>query len=113
MFIAKSQTGQILVSFILVELLVFKRTTDYTLSYFMVKNKPQKLIVIVGPTASGKSALAIKLARQLKAEIISADSRQVYHGLDIGSGKVSKREQRLVPHHLIDVASDDEGPGVA
>ncbi|MFA9262733.1 MAG: tRNA (adenosine(37)-N6)-dimethylallyltransferase MiaA [Undibacterium sp.] len=63
------------------------------------------IIVIVGPTASGKSSLAIELARQIGAEIISADSRQVYRGMDIGTGKVTKEEQRLVRHHLIDIAN--------
>ena len=67
--------------------------------------KNNKLVVILGPTASGKSDLAIALARKFKGEIISADSRQVYRGMDIGTGKVTKREQRLVPHHLLDVAS--------
>lgn len=69
----------------------------------MQNNKP-KILVIVGPTASGKSDLAIQLAQKFNGEIISADSRQVYRGLDIGTGKVSKREQKLVPHHLLDVA---------
>lgn len=64
-----------------------------------------KLVVIVGPTASGKSDLAVKLARQFKSEIISADSRQVYKGLDIGSGKVTKQEMKGVPHYLLDVAN--------
>ncbi len=64
-----------------------------------------KLIVILGPTSSGKSDLAIKLARKFHGEIISADSRQVYKGMDIGTGKVTKAEQRLVPHHLLDVAN--------
>ncbi|HZZ99738.1 MAG TPA: tRNA (adenosine(37)-N6)-dimethylallyltransferase MiaA [Candidatus Paceibacterota bacterium] len=68
----------------------------------MKPNLP-KIIVIVGPTASGKSDLAIKLAQKFNGEIISADSRQVYRGLDIGTGKVSKREQKLIPHHLIDI----------
>ncbi|MEK7619198.1 MAG: tRNA (adenosine(37)-N6)-dimethylallyltransferase MiaA [Patescibacteria group bacterium] len=62
------------------------------------------LIVIHGPTASGKSNLAIKLARKFNGEIVSADSRQVYKGLDIGTGKVTKKEQRMVCHHLLDVA---------
>ena len=65
----------------------------------------QKLLVIVGPTASGKSALAVELARKFGGEIISADSRQVYKGLDIGTGKIKKREMKNVPHHLLDVAS--------
>lgn len=64
-----------------------------------------RILVIVGPTASGKSALGIKLAKILDAEIISADSRQVYKGLDIGTGKVTKREMQKIPHHLLDVAS--------
>lgn len=63
------------------------------------------IIVIVGPTASGKSALAIELARTIGAEIISADSRQVYRGMDLGTGKVTKEEQRLARHHLIDIAN--------
>jgi tRNA dimethylallyltransferase len=64
-----------------------------------------KIIVIVGPTASGKTALAIRLAKKYSGEIVSADSRQVYRGMDIGSGKATRREQREAPHHLIDVAS--------
>ncbi|MEO8065639.1 MAG: tRNA (adenosine(37)-N6)-dimethylallyltransferase MiaA [Candidatus Doudnabacteria bacterium] len=67
--------------------------------------KNTKLIVILGPTSSGKSSLAIKLARKFHGEIISADSRQVYEGMDIGTGKVTKQEQKLVPHHLLDVVS--------
>jgi tRNA dimethylallyltransferase len=63
------------------------------------------LIVILGPTSSGKSALGIKLARKFKGEIISADSRQVYTGMDLGTGKVTKAEQRMVRHHLLDVAA--------
>lgn len=63
-----------------------------------------RLVAVVGPTASGKSALAIRLARKFGGEVVSADSRQVYRGMDIGSGKVSRAERRLVPHHLLDVA---------
>ncbi len=66
------------------------------------------LIAIVGPTASGKSALALRLARERGAEIVSCDSLQVYRGLDIGSAKASAEEQREVPHHLIDVVDPDE-----
>ncbi len=65
----------------------------------------EKLIVILGPTASGKSELAIKLAKKFGGEIVSADSRQVYKGMDIGTGKVTKKEQRGIPHHLLDVVS--------
>jgi tRNA dimethylallyltransferase len=62
------------------------------------------LIVVLGPTASGKSGLGIALAQRFMGEIVSADSRQVYRGLDIGSAKVTPAEQALVPHHLLDVA---------
>jgi tRNA dimethylallyltransferase len=64
-----------------------------------------KVLVIVGPTASGKSALAVELSRKFDGEVISADSRQVYRGLDIGTGKITKREMRGIAHHLLDVAS--------
>jgi len=63
-----------------------------------------RLIVVLGPTASGKSALAVELARRLSGAVISADSRQVYRGLDVGTGKITKREMRGVPHYLLDVA---------
>lgn len=66
------------------------------------------MIVIVGPTAVGKSALAIRLAEELNGEIVSADSRQIYRGMDIGTDKPSPEESRLVPHHLIDIISPDE-----
>jgi len=62
-----------------------------------------KILVVLGPTASGKSDLAVKLALQRNGEVISADSRQVYKGLDIGSGKITKEEMQGVPHHLLDV----------
>jgi len=64
-----------------------------------------KIYVIVGPTASGKTAYSIKLAQKVKGEIISADSRQVYKGLDIGTGKVTKKEMAGIPHYLLDVAN--------
>ncbi len=64
-----------------------------------------KLIAIVGPNASGKTSLSITLAKKFDSEIISADSRQVYQGLNIGAGKATKREMRGVPHHMLDVAS--------
>ncbi|HEV2663099.1 MAG TPA: tRNA (adenosine(37)-N6)-dimethylallyltransferase MiaA, partial [Ktedonobacteraceae bacterium] len=62
------------------------------------------LIVILGPTASGKSALGIALALRFNGEIVSADSRQVYRGMDIGTAKVTPAERALVPHHLLDIA---------
>lgn len=64
-----------------------------------------KLLVILGPTASGKTSLAVKLAKKFEGEVVSADSRQVYRGLDIGTGKATKREMAGVPHHLLDVVS--------
>ena len=62
-----------------------------------------KLIVIEGTNASGKSGLGVELARRFDGEIVSADSRQVFRGLDLGSGKITREEMRGVPHHLIDV----------
>ncbi len=67
-----------------------------------------RLIAIVGPTASGKSALALRLARERGGEIVSCDSLQVYRRLDIGSAKASPEERRLVPHHLLDVVEPDQ-----
>ena len=66
------------------------------------------LLVIVGPTAVGKTALAIALAQALGGEIISADSRQVYRGMDIGTAKPSAAERAAAPHHLIDVVDPNE-----
>ena len=66
------------------------------------------LVAIVGPTATGKSILALELCQTLNGEIISADSRQVYRYMDIGTAKPTKEEQALVPHHLIDVVNPDE-----
>ena len=67
-----------------------------------------KLVVITGPTASGKSGLGIDLAKKYNAEIISADSRQVFRGLDIGSGKVTPEETQGIPHYLLDVAEPND-----
>ncbi|MBI2050867.1 MAG: tRNA (adenosine(37)-N6)-dimethylallyltransferase MiaA [Parcubacteria group bacterium] len=72
-----------------------------------------KLIAILGPTASGKSTLAIGLAQKFGGEIISADSRQVYRGLDIGAGKVTIGEQAAVPHHLLDIVEPGDDFSVA
>lgn len=72
----------------------------------MLKSKPNpKILVILGQTASGKSALAVKLAKRFGGEIISADSRQVYKGLNIGTGKITKKEMSGIPHHLLDVVN--------
>ncbi|MFA5778448.1 MAG: tRNA (adenosine(37)-N6)-dimethylallyltransferase MiaA [Candidatus Paceibacterota bacterium] len=65
----------------------------------------KKVIVILGQTATGKSALAIKIAKKINGEIISADSRQVYKDLNIGTGKITKKEMNGVPNYLLDVAN--------
>jgi len=64
-----------------------------------------KIIVILGPTSSGKTGLSIKLAKKFNGEVISADSRQVYKGMDIGTGKVTEKEMAGIPHYLLDVAN--------
>ena len=69
---------------------------------------PNPLIVIVGPTAVGKSRIAIEVSRQLNGEIISADSRLFYRGMDIGTAKPSDEDRRKINHHLIDIADPDE-----
>jgi len=70
----------------------------------MEKIKP-KILVVLGPTSSGKSDVAVSLAKKFNGEIISADSRQVYKGMDLGTGKITKKEMLGVPHHLLDVAN--------
>lgn len=65
----------------------------------------KKMIIILGPTSCGKSDLAVQIAKKFNGEIISADSRQVYKGMDIGSGKITKKEMRGIPHHLLSIAS--------
>ena len=75
---------------------------------------PSSLVTIVGPTATGKTALAVALAAAFNAEIISADSRQVYRGLDIGTAKPTAEECEQAPHHVLDVvAADDTSFSVA
>ena len=72
-----------------------------------------KVIVVAGPTASGKTALGIELALRYNGEIVSADSMQVYRGMDIGTAKATAREQAAVPHHMLDVADPREDYSVA
>lgn len=72
-----------------------------------------KIIVIVGPTASGKTSLSIQLAKKLNGEVVSADSRQVYKGLDLGTGKITEAEMEGIPHHLLDVVDPQETYTVA
>ena len=72
-----------------------------------------RLLAIAGPTAVGKSRLALHLAEALEGEIVNADSRQVYRYMDIGTAKPSQEEQALVPHHLIDIVNPDEAFSLA
>ena len=72
-----------------------------------------KIICIVGPTASGKTGLAIELAKRIDAEVISADSMQIYKGLDVGTAKVTKEEADGIPHHLIDICNIEDKFSVA
>lgn len=66
------------------------------------------LIAIIGPTASGKTALSVQIAKAFEGEVISADSRQVYKYMDIGTAKISPQEQKGVPHHLLDILEPDQ-----
>jgi tRNA dimethylallyltransferase len=75
-------------------------------------NETPEVIVVIGPTASGKSDFAVELALKHKGEIISADSRQVYKNLDIGTGKITKEEMRGVKHHMLSVYGLDEAISV-
>jgi len=70
----------------------------------MPSTKKPKVLAIVGPTASGKTSLSIELAKQFNGEVISVDSRQVYRGMDLGTGKVTTKEMQGIPHHLLDIA---------
>ncbi len=76
-------------------------------------NNPHRLLIIIGPTAVGKSKLAIELAKKLDGEVISADSMQVYFGMDIGTAKPSKEELEDVPHHLINIIPPDKNWSVS
>ena len=73
----------------------------------MPSTKP-RLVIVLGPTAVGKSELALALAQRLDGEIVNADSQQVYRYMDIGTGKPSEPDRRRVPHHVIDVVNPDE-----
>ena len=68
----------------------------------------ETVVAVLGPTATGKSALALALAQRLGGEIVSCDSQQVYIGMDVGTAKPTRDERRAVPHHLLDVVPPDE-----
>ena len=72
-----------------------------------------KILIILGPTATGKSELSLSIAKEFNCEIISADSMQVYRRMDIGSAKISKAKREDIPHHLIDIVDPGEGFSVA
>lgn len=75
--------------------------------------KKEKLLVLIGPTAVGKTKLSIELAKRFNGEIISGDSMQIYKGMDIGTAKITKAEMEGIPHHLIDIKNPDESFSVA
>ena len=76
-------------------------------------NRDKKIIIIAGPTAAGKSAAAISVAKKFNGEIISADSAQIYRFMDIGTAKLSTEEMEGIPHHLIDIVDPDEAFSVS
>lgn len=78
-----------------------------------MSNLKPKLIVILGPTASGKTALSLKLAKNFNGEIISADSRQIYKGMDIGTAKQTKKEREIIKHYLINIEKPNQHYTVA
>ncbi len=69
---------------------------------------PPHFLAIVGPTASGKTGLSLEVGKRLAGEVISMDSRQIYRGMDIGTGKVTLRERAILPHHGLDLRDPDE-----
>ena len=79
----------------------------------MMKNQDKRVLVVTGPTATGKTALGVELALRLGGEVISADSMQLYRGMDIGTAKVTPEETRGVTHHLVDVADPTESWSVS
>jgi tRNA dimethylallyltransferase len=78
-----------------------------------ILDSKQKLLVIIGPTAVGKTKLSIEMAKRYNGEIISGDSMQIYRGMDIGTAKITKDEMDGIPHHLIDIKEPDENFSVA
>lgn len=82
--------------------------TSSTLEAFLqTSSDTPKIIVIYGPTASGKTSRSIELAQELDSQVISADSRQIYKHMTIGTAKITPEEMKGVPHHMIDVVDPD------
>ena len=79
----------------------------------LTEKKLPKLVVVLGTTACGKSGLGVELAKRFDGEIVSADSRQVYTGLDLGTGKVTEEEMEGIPHHMLDVVAPNQPYSVA
>lgn len=73
-----------------------------------MKNHKQKIIIITGPTATGKTGLAVELALEIGGEVVNCDSMQVYRGMDIGTAKPLPEEKKSIPHHLLDVVNPDQ-----
>ena len=70
--------------------------------------KKSRILAVVGPTAGGKTALSVELAKRAGGEVISCDSMQIYRGMDIGTAKPTEEEKQGVPHHLLDIAAPEE-----
>lgn len=85
---------------------------DQVSRFLEIQSHLPKLIVVYGPTASGKTGLAIEIAKHLGTEVIGADSRQIYRFLDIGTGKVTEEEKDGIPHHMIDIRNPDDAYSV-
>lgn len=81
---------------------------DQVTHFLDTPSKLPKIIIVYGPTACGKTTLAVQIAKRLGTEIISADSRQIYRFLDIGTGKATKEEMDGIDHHMIDIRNPDE-----
>lgn len=75
--------------------------------------KTKDVVAIIGPTASGKTALSIKLAKEIGGEIINGDSMQIYKQMDIGTAKITEEEMDGIPHHLLSIKEPTEGFSVA
>lgn len=78
------------------------------MEHLLNSKQDKPLVILTGPTAVGKTSLSLKLARAVKGEIISADSMQVYRGMDIGTAKIREEEKEGIPHHLIDILDPDQ-----